>query len=162
MPMITPLRPEHAEEARHLIYTVAHDLFHPHELLEETIARYETSWPLKDVLAFEKHYIHQDGTFLVMVEGDRIIATGALHRLEGSVGEIKRVWLKTNYHGQGYGYQMMAALLDAARRFGYAKVRLETAPAYQPRAVAFYQRLGFVEIPRYGDDPDDIGMELAL
>jgi len=53
-------------------------------------------------------------------------------------------------------------LLAVAREKGYTKVRLQTNPAYQQRAFAFYQRLGFYEIPRYGNDPDDVGMELVL
>jgi hypothetical protein len=41
-------------------------------------------------------------------------------------------------------------------------MRLETDRLVQARAVEFYKRLGFYEIPRYGDDPDDMGMELIL
>ncbi len=52
--------------------------------------------------------------------------------------------------------------LEIARQKDYTKVRLETSPQYQPRAFAFYKQIGFVEIPRYGDDPDDVGMELVL
>lgn len=58
---------------------------------------------------------------------------------------------------------MMMRLLKMARELGYHKVRLETSPAYQQRAFAFYQRLGFTVIPLYkGDEEDDTGMELSL
>jgi GNAT superfamily N-acetyltransferase len=162
MPTITPLHPDYVFEARRVIYRVAHDLFHPDDSLLTTISQYESCWPLQDVIQFQEHYVDRDGIFLVMWEEGHIIATGALRRLEESIGEIKRVWLLTEYQGKGYGYQLMAALIQQARNNGYAKLRLETAPALQPRAYAFYHSLGFKDIPRYGNDPDDVGMELIL
>jgi ribosomal protein S18 acetylase RimI-like enzyme len=45
---------------------------------------------------------------------------------------------------------------------GYSRMRLETDPEYQNRAFDFYKRLGFYEISRYGDDEDDIAMEMIL
>ncbi|NTU57263.1 MAG: GNAT family N-acetyltransferase, partial [Anaerolineales bacterium] len=65
------------------------------------------------------------------------------------------------YHGQGLGYRMMQELFKIARDLGYKVMRLETDNV-QKRAVDFYKRLGFYEIPRFGDDPDDIGMEMYL
>lgn len=162
MPEILPLRPEQAAEAKQVIYTVAHQLFHDRDTLEETIAYYAQQWPLPDVDDFQHKYIENGGTFLVIVDGGRIIGTGALRRLEDKVCEIKRLWLLPEYQRQGWGYRMMQQLLAAAREKGNTIARLETSPAYQPRAVAFYRQLGFYEIPRYGDDPDDIGMELNL
>ncbi len=159
---ITPLRPGEVEEARRVIYTVAHTQFNQTSTLEDTIIHFATSWPLRDLDDFEHRYVENGGTFLATRDGGRIIGTGALRRLEDGVGEIKRLWLLPEYQGQGLGYKMMTRLLAVARENGYQKVRLETSPAYQPQAVAFYRRLGFYEIPRYGDDPDDIGMELVL
>jgi GNAT superfamily N-acetyltransferase len=53
-------------------------------------------------------------------------------------------------------------LFDHAREMGYHTMRLETNPHSQQRAFAFYKKLGFAEIPRYGDDVDDVGMEKFL
>lgn len=162
MPEILPLCPNQTAEARRVIYTVAHSVFHDRETLAESIAFYETEWPIPDVDNFEHDYFENGGTFLVMVDGGRIIGTGALRRLEDEAGEIKRLWLLPEYQRQGLGYRMMAALLDAAQKIGYTKIRLQTSPTYQARAFAFYLRIGFHEIPRYGHDPDDVGMELDL
>ena len=156
------LRPDQIAEARRVIYTVAHKHFNEQDPLEETIVRYQTTWPLRDLDNFQQEYIENGGTFLVLCEDGRIIGTGALRRLDDTTGEIKRVWLLPEHHGQGLGYQIMTHLLDAACEKGYTRVRLETSPAYQQRAFAFYRKLGFYEIPRYGDDPDDVGMEMLL
>ena len=77
------------------------------------------------------------------------------------MGEIKRLWLLPAYHGQGLGYRMMLCLIEEARRQGYQALRLETS-RQQARAYAFYRRLGFYDIPRFGDDPDDVALELLL
>jgi putative acetyltransferase len=162
MPTIVPLLPAQTAEARRVIYTVANAIFHDGDTLEEAVAYYETNWPLPDIADFQQAYVENGGTFLVILDGERIIGTGALRRMEDTVGEIKRLWLLPEYHGQGLGYQMMMRLLAEARARGYLKVRLQTSPAYQQRAFTFYQRLGFYKIPRYGNDPDDVGMELGL
>jgi putative acetyltransferase len=159
---ILPLQPNQIEEARRVLYTSAHAIFHDHETLEESIAEYRTVWPLRDLDNFEGAYVRNGGTFLVLSDDGRIVGTGALRRLEDTVGEIKRLWLLEEYQGRGLGYRMMMELIAAARAQGYTRLRLETSPAYQVRAFAFYKRIGFYEIPRYGDDPEDVGMELVL
>jgi ribosomal protein S18 acetylase RimI-like enzyme len=111
---------------------------------------------------FQRAYLQNGGTFLMMRSGGRVIGTGALRRLEDGVGEIKRLWLLPEYHGQGLGNQMLARLLAAARERGYTRVRLETDAVHQTRALAFYRKVGFTEIPRYGDDADAVALELAL
>lgn len=162
MPQISPLRPDQIPEAKRLIYTVAYEVFNEGPTLEDAIARYHTTWPLRDLDEMQQRYFDCGGAFLVMTEAGRIIATGAIRRLEDGVCEVKRLWLLPAFHGQGLGYRMMLALLELARARGYTTARLETAPLLQPRAYAFYHRLGFQDIPRYGDDPDDVGMELSL
>ena len=161
-PSITPLRPEQVAEAKHVIYTVAHQVFHDRDTLEESIAYYEANWTLKDVDDFQHSYVENGGTFLVTTDGGRIIGTGALRRLEDTIGEIKRLWLLPEYQGRGLGYRMMTRLLAFAREQGYAKIRLETSSSYQARAYQFYRRMGFQDIPRFGDDPDDVALELVL
>lgn len=178
MPTITHLQPDQTAEARRTIYATAHALFRDFSTLEETIAHYEQTWPLMDIADYQHSYVENGGVFLVMCEQDRIIGTGALRRLKPEdfaagvpaemidsikdICEIKRLWLLPEYQGRGLGYQMMTRLLAAAREKGYKKVRLETSPQYQAKAFAFYLRLGFYVIPRYGSDPDDVGMEMVL
>ncbi|MBB2487226.1 GNAT family N-acetyltransferase [Mitsuaria sp. WAJ17] len=77
-------------------------------------------------------------------------ACGALRLLpDGPPGtaEIKRMYARTR--GRGIGAALLAALLDEARRQGYRRVWLETRRS-NARALAFYRRQGFAEIPGYG------------
>lgn len=159
---IRPIREHEIPEAKRVIFTVAFELFGGADTLEESIAKFSAQGKLAEIDEFQKNYFDNGGTFLVTVLGNRIIGTGAIKYLEEGVCEIKRMWLLREYHGQGYGYQMMQRLLSVARESGYSVVRLETDPIVQTRAVNFYKKIGFYEIPRYGDDPDDVGMEMIL
>ena len=159
---IRPIREHEIPEAKRVIFTVAFELFGGADTLEESIAKFSAQGKLAEIDEFQKNYFDNGGIFLVTVLGNRIIGTGAIKYLEEGVCEIKRMWLLREYHGQGYGYQMMQRLLSVARESGYSVVRLETDPIVQTRAVNFYKKIGFYEIPRYGDDPDDVGMEMIL
>lgn len=159
---IRPIQPHEVTEAKLVVFTVAFELFGGADTLEESIAKFSAQGKLSEMDDVQKNYFDNGGTFLVTVDDGRIIGTGAIRWLEEGVCELKRMWLLTEYHGQGLGYRMMQELFKSAREKGYKVMRLETDRAVQTRAVNFYRKLGFYEIPRFGDDPDDMGMEMAL
>ena len=159
---IRPIQPHEVPQAKHVVFTVAFEIFGGADTLEESIAKYSAEGKLSEMDDVQKNYFNNGGTFLVTVDDGRIIGTGAIRWLEEGVCELKRMWLLTEYHGQGLGYRMMQELFKTAREKGYKIMRLETDRAAQTRAVNFYKKLGFYEIPRFGDDPDDMGMEMAL
>lgn len=159
---IRPIRQHEIPEAKRVIFTVAYELFGGASTLEESIAKYSAQGKLSEMDDVRSNYFENGGTFLVTVCDGRIIGTGAIRFLEEGVCELKRLWLLTEYHGQGLGFRMMSELLKIARQKGYKVMRLLTDPIVQSRAVEFYKRLGFYEIPSFGDDPDDIGMEMIL
>ena len=159
---IRPIQPREIPEAKHVIFTVAHAIFGGADTLEESIAKHSAQGKLSEMDEVQASYFERGGTFLVTLDDERIIGTGAVRFLEEGVCEIKRMWLLTEYHGRGLGYRMMQELIAFARQKNYRIMRLETDPLVQTRAFEFYKRLGFYEIHRYGDDPDDVGMELIL
>jgi putative acetyltransferase len=162
MPEIIFLTPDQALAARQTIYTVAHLVFPSGRTLEEDIAQFRQSWPLRDMDDIQRSYFDDGGTFMAVLEAGQIIGTGAFRRLEEGVCELKRFWLLPKYHGSGLAAMLLNRLFDHAREMGYHTMRLETNPHSQQRAFAFYKKLGFAEIPRYGDDVDDVGMEKFL
>lgn len=159
---IRPIQAHEIIEAKRVIFTVAFELFKGADTLEESIVKLSAQGKLAEMSNVQKNYFDNGGTFLVTVDDERIIGTGAIRYLEENVCELKRMWLLTEYHGQGLGYRMIQELFRIARSKGYKIMRLETDRVFQQRAVDFYKRLGFYEIPRYGDDPADMGMELIL
>jgi ribosomal protein S18 acetylase RimI-like enzyme len=53
-------------------------------------------------------------------------------------------------------------LFKVARKNGYQRVRLQTNYV-QVEALAFYRKLGFIEIPSYRpEDEDDLAMEMMF
>ncbi|SRR6266498_1221833 len=148
--------------AKQLIYRVAHQVFHDTRPLEESIAYYESQGQLHDMDDVQQSYFQNEGIFLVMIENDQMIGTGAIRKIDNEICELKRLWLLFKYHGKGLGYRMMQELLSFAREKGYSQMRLETDRGHQNRAYDFYKRLGFYEIPRYSDNEDDIAMEMTL
>ena len=111
---------------------------------------------------FQRTYFDNDGIFLVITDEQQLIGTGAIRKIDNKTCELKRLWLLFEYHGSGLGYRMMQELLAFARQKGYERIRLETDRNEQSRAYNFYKRLGFYDIPRYGDHEDDVAMEMIL
>ena len=160
---IRPIQQHEVPEAKHIIFTVAHELFKEASSLEESIAKYSAQGKLSEMDDVHKNYFDNGGTFLVTVADGRIVGTGATRFLDENVCELKRMWLLPEHHGQGLGYRMMQELFKVARKKGYKAMRLQTDKVIQTRAIKFYKQLGFYEIPCYeGDDPEDMAMELFL
>lgn len=159
---IRPIRQHEVPAAKLVIFKVAFEIFREAGTLEESIAKYSAQGKLSEMDDVRANYFDNGGTFLVTVRDGQVIGTGAIRFLEEGVCELKRLWLLTEYHGQGLGFRMMQELFRIAREKEYSVMRLETDRVVQVRAVEFYKRLGFYEIPRFGDDPDDMGMEIVL
>ncbi len=123
---IRPIQQNEVPDAKRVIFTVAYEVFKEASTLEESIAKYSAQGKLSEMDDVQKNYFENGGTFLVTVEDGRIIGTGAIRYLEEGVCELKRMWLLSEYHGQGLGYRMMQELFKIARDIGYKVMRLET------------------------------------
>lgn len=161
---IRRIKPDEWLVAKRVVYRVAHTVFNDPRPLEESIAYHESRNELNDMDDIQQNYFENGGIFLIMVNNGEMIGTGAIRKLENDICELKRLWLLSEYHGQGLGYRIIEELLSYAKEKGYERIRLETSPIYQKRAVEFYKRLGFYEIPNSSadDDDEDILMEMSL
>lgn len=104
------------------------------------------------------------GAFFLIEEDGVAVAGGGLRRFDAVSGELKRMWTAPNARRRGHAARVLAALEEAARSRGYARVVLETGTE-QPEAVAFYEAAGYTRIVPYGryrDDPRSIGMGKEL
>jgi putative acetyltransferase len=157
-----PLRPDQIAEAKLVLATVAFPIFKETETLQEYIDLIEAGHYLKDVENFQQSYNENGGTFLVAMDDGRVIGTAALRRIDAATGELRRMWLLLEYHGQKIGYRLVQEIFAEARRRGYRRIWLQTNHI-QAEAVAFYTKLGFHEIPNYQpENDDDLSLELLL
>lgn len=91
--------------------------------------------------------------YLVLARRDgAAVGCGALKRLGGDIGEIKRVWCSSAARGMGVATKIMACLETIAREAGFGTLRLDTNKTLT-EAHALYRKLGYREIARYNDNP---------
>ncbi|GAA4427254.1 GNAT family N-acetyltransferase [Acidovorax lacteus] len=69
-----------------------------------------------------------------------------------NAAEMKRLYVRKAFRGFGLGRELTEAILDGARRAGYASVLLDTLDDMES-ARALYADLGFEEIPPYYHSP---------
>jgi ribosomal protein S18 acetylase RimI-like enzyme len=155
---IRPMQPQEAAEARQLILSVAGRILQP-DASEAFVI--EHAHELADVDAYQTGYAPPDGLFLVALDGDWLIGTGAIRRLDGETAELRRMWLLEPYQERGIGYRLTRALLAFASQAGYKRIRLTTDVA-STRAIRFYHRLGFCPIERYNQSSEAIFLEMIL
>jgi putative acetyltransferase len=158
---IRPIREEDIPAAKRVILSVAYNIFGFDGTLEDNLRHFLAAGKLKDMDDLQANYFKAVGTFLVALNGEQVIGSGALRRLDAETAELKRMWLLEAYHGQGIGYRLITNLIEFARDKGYTRIRLQTSPL-QVRALAFYRMVGFYEIPCYNDGVGEVSMELSL
>ena len=157
--VIRRLTPNDLDAAKQVILGVAARLFAP----EEVDGFVERWWlRLTDVDDWPRVYGPPRGTFLVALDGGRVVGTGAVRPIDDETAELKRMWLLEAYQGRGIGYRLFTVLAEFARAAGYRRMWLSTDPIVQSRAVRFYERLGFQPIAAYDDSDDTVFMGRSL
>ncbi len=71
---------------------------------------------------------------------------------DGTVGEVKRLYVQPAARGRGLADALMARLIDVARAAGYRELKLDTL-ATMTAARRLYARLGFRETSPYYRNP---------
>ena len=66
--------------------------------------------------------------------------------------ELKILYLRQAYHGKGYGSLLLSTALSYALDCGYRSMYLDTIRSGSG-AIALYRKYGFLEIPRYNNNP---------
>jgi len=104
--------------------------------------------------------------FIGVVKNNDILGCGAIvyKNNDGNYGELKRIYVKAKYRGQGISKVIMQELITHAMKIRLPKIRLE-AGVRQPEALNLYTKLGFKKRKEFGSyqyDPLSIYMELDL
>ena len=100
------------------------------------------------------------GLWLATVDG-ALAGCVALRPLADDVAEMKRLYVRPAFRGNGLGRALTEHVIAAARERRYRTLKLDTLPS-MARAQQLYERLGFVETAPYNDNPVDGVRFLAL
>ena len=138
--MSTPaIRPVRLEDAQAI-----------HEMrVREQVAEFITSYPSEravDARKFLEHFGPESHVFVADADG-RVVGMAGLHVRDGKMRHS--AWLgimvHDEFHDRGIGRELIVKLLDVADRWlGLTRVDL-TVLTYNERAIALYEKLGFVK-----------------
>lgn len=92
------------------------------------------------------------GMVLVARMEDRPVACVGLRALGPGIGELKHFFVATEARGRGVARALLAEVERLATESGYRTILLDTA-APLVEAAALYRTSGYVEVPRYNDNP---------
>jgi putative acetyltransferase len=163
MVKIIPIQVHQIDAAKRVMAEVCNEIWKIKPTVDELEAAFNENGEFDDLNNLQSIYFDNNGTFMVLVDDQRIVGTGGIKRLEEEVCELKKMWIMRDYRAQGWGVKIAQELLKSATERGYKKVRLELYdPPKQQRAIAFYRELGFYEIPAYRDSPAKLCMEKLL
>ncbi len=135
-PLITPERPD-TPAARALI--------------AELEAEMGPLYPRENRFGYSVEKLMAEGVafFLIRV-GDAPAGCGGVQLYGTEYAEVKRMYVRPPFRGQGLAKLMLEHLGDYARRRGVGLLRLETG-TYQTAAIALYERVGFRRVPPFGE-----------
>ena len=97
-------------------------------------------------------YAPPTGAILLAQVDGMVAGCVAMRRLEASVGEMKRLWVRQSFRSCGIGKLLIEAITERARAAGYARLRLDTLPQMRAAQV-LYRALNFYEVPPYYNNP---------
>ena len=92
------------------------------------------------------------GGFVVIRTDLEPIGCGGLQRVDDATGEIKRMWIHSDWRGLGLGRRLVDHLEHLAAELGYGRVVLDTNDSLE-EAIAMYGAMGYVPTERYNDNP---------
>jgi putative acetyltransferase len=92
-------------------------------------------------------------TVWIARDGDTAIGCGALKRHSDTIGEVKRMFTRPAWQGQGVGRRVLDKIMETAEREELETLVLETGDQH-PAAWAIYEKAGFTRCGPVLDYPD--------
>src|SRR5262249_22924042 len=99
---------------------------------------------------FPGEHVPPDGCLLIAKNGEHVCGCVALGRLTETIGEMRTLFVRPAWRGEGVGRKLSEAILGEARKFGYSYLRLDTL-AFMNSARSLYRSMGFYDIAPYRD-----------
>ncbi len=85
---------------------------------------------------------------IVVYENNKAIGGGAIRRYDDENIELKKVFVHTEYQGQGIGSKLVSLLIEWAMELGYKRMILETGELLA-ESCAVYRKMRFEVVLNY-------------
>jgi GNAT superfamily N-acetyltransferase len=135
------------------------------QLISELDAYLIPLYPAESRHGFNVDKLLQEAVaFFVMRHEEVPAGCGGIKLFDTEYGDVKRMYVRSQFRGLGFGKQMLDHLAEYALQQGVEMLRLETG-IYQLEAIGLYERFGFERIPPFGDykaDPLSVFFEKRL
>lgn len=125
-------------------------------LINELQTHLESFYPPESRHGFSvQKLIDQKVAFFVLRAEGQPAGCGGIMLVGKEFGELKRMYVRPQFRGAGFGKLLVDRLATHAREHGIEVLRLETG-IHQKNAIRLYEQLGFKRIPPfppYFEDP---------
>jgi putative acetyltransferase len=101
------------------------------------------------------------GALLLALDTDQPAGTIALRRLDQISGEVKRLFLRPAYRGQGLAKRLLEAVIEHAASMQYEWLYADTLPSMK-EALSLYLARGFELVEAYSTTPTPGAIYLKL
>lgn len=108
-------------------------------------------------------YASPKGCLLLGMDGNKLVGCVAVRPLQEDICEMKRLFVRPEFRGHGYGKILVEEIIKKAHNIGYHYMRLDTLSSLK-QAINLYESFGFKKIKPYCFNPlpDVICWELKL
>jgi len=134
-------------------------------LITELDAYLQPLYPLQSRHGYSvEKLLAQQVAFFVLRHGDFPAGCGGIQLFGSEYGELKRMYVRDQFRGEGFGQRILDHLIGYAQAQGIPLLRLETG-IHQQAAIRLYERAGFHRIPPFGhylEDPLSLFYEKRL
>jgi GNAT superfamily N-acetyltransferase len=124
-------------------------------LITELHGHLETLYPPESQHGFSvERLIAEAVPFFVLRAFGQPAGCGGIKLIANDYGELKRMYVRPRYRGNGFGKLILGHLTEFALAHEITLLRLETG-IHQQAAIRLYQQAGFSRIPPFGPYTDD-------
>ncbi len=102
----------------------------------------------EELASLPGEYSRPNGELIIALDGNRIVGCVAIRKLDSSICEMKRLFVKQEFRKAGLGRQLTEKIIKVAQELGYSLMRLDTLDRLT-EAMCLYETLGFRKIEPY-------------
>ncbi len=115
----------------------------------------------EELLEIKTMYAPPEGGIILCKKNNDFIACVAIRKINNETAELKRMFVKPAYQGQGIGKILLNKAIELAKAAGYSCIKLDTLD-YMTPAINLYKQYGFYEIPAYYHNPNTTAVYFEL